>query len=169
MSYRKIYVRLPESCTGCRICEMVCSLTHEKTGVNPAMSRIKVISFPEKGLIIPRVCRFCRNAPCIPACPVEALSQDAETGVIRVDEDKCIGCDRCVEACNFGGINIHPENKTAMACDLCGGDPQCVKYCMNRTLIFLRPEEYRTVKDRAILDKTVPSVWPEPAGRDVTL
>ncbi|MCK5570711.1 MAG: hypothetical protein KAJ15_13400 [Spirochaetes bacterium] len=55
-----------------------------------------------------------------------------------------------------------------MACDLCGGAPQCVKYCMNSTLIFLRPEEYRTVRDRAILDKTVPSVWPEPAENNTS-
>ncbi len=165
MPYRKIYTKNPESCTGCRICEMVCSLKWEKNGVNPKLSRIRVISFPDKGVIVPRVCRLCRNPYCVTSCPREALSQDSETGVIIVDEDRCVGCDLCVEACEFGGIYSHPAKKTVIICDLCGGEPLCVKYCMNRTLLFLRPDEYSIVKDRSMLDKKVHSIWPEDTGK----
>lgn len=158
MSHRKIYYTFQESCTGCRICEVVCSLNHEKSGVNPALSRIRILNYPDKGIMIPEVCHLCRNAPCVTACPIGALSQNVESGVIEVDGDKCDGCGLCVEACKFGSISIHPIKNIAMACDLCSGDPLCVKYCMNKTLVFLKPEEYRSVKGSTLKDKTVPSI-----------
>ena len=168
MPYRKIYIKNRESCTGCRICEMVCSLKWEGEGVNPTLSRIKIISCPDKGVFVPRFCRLCRNPSCVSSCPKEALSQEPETGVIIVDEDKCVGCGLCVEACEFGGISSHPEKNSVMTCDLCGGDPLCVKYCMNETLVFLKPDEYRNFKNRSSIDKTVRSIWPENSDQDCT-
>jgi Fe-S-cluster-containing hydrogenase component 2 len=166
MSHRKILIKAPEACTGCSICEMVCSLTHEKSGINPRMSRIRILNFPEKGVIIPMVCRLCMNPPCAAACPIKALSQNVKTGVITVDDDKCVGCGRCMEACPFGCITIHPTKRTAMVCDLCGGEPLCVKYCANETLLFLKPEEYVVARGKGLIDKTVPSIWPEPRKHD---
>jgi carbon-monoxide dehydrogenase iron sulfur subunit len=98
--------------------------------------------------MVPLICRKCAPAPCVEACPVEALSQDEETGLITVDEDRCIGCDRCAESCEFGAITTHPITKVAIVCDECGGDPLCVKYCMPEALAFLTPEEYRMLKGR---------------------
>jgi len=141
---------------------MVCSLNHEKIGVNPKRSRIRIISVPEKGVMFPVVCRFCEKAPCIAACPKKALSKNVKKGVIMVDEDKCVGCGRCMEVCEFGGITIHPMKKTAMVCDLCGGEPLCVKYCVDEAIIFLKPEEYVVAKGRALIDKTESSIWPGP-------
>ena len=154
MQHRKIYIKHRESCTGCRICEMVCSLRWDGRGVNPTLSRIKIISRPDNGVFVPKVCRFCRKPSCVSSCPKEALSQEEETGIIIVDEDRCDGCGLCVEACAFGGISFHPGKNRAMTCDMCGGDPLCVKYCMNGTLLFLRPDEYRTVKESSLPDKT---------------
>ncbi len=34
------------------------------------------------------------------------------------------------------------DKNIAEVCDLCGGEPKCVKYCMQKALIFLKPEEY---------------------------
>ncbi len=142
MSYPRIFSTYPEACTGCRICEMVCSLHHEKTGINPKRSMIRILDVSEKGIYIPTICRLCKNAPCVEACPSTALSQDTKTGVIHVDEEKCNGCGLCMEACNFGAISLHPEKDIAVVCDLCGGEPKCVKYCMQEALVFLKPEEY---------------------------
>ncbi len=47
-----------------------------------------------------------------------------------------------MEACKFGAISLHPEKDIAVVCDLCGGEPKCVKYCMQEALVFLKPEEY---------------------------
>ena len=58
-----------EKCTGCRICEIVCS-TKNEGGVSYERSRIRVYTFPP-GLGIPIVCAQCQQAPCIKACPPE--------------------------------------------------------------------------------------------------
>ena len=117
----------PELCTGCTVCEYACAL--EKDGVfNPLRSRIRVVRiYPSSNLAI--ACRLCENAPCVIACPRKALEQSEENGVILVDADKCDGCGWCIEACDFGAITIHPETRVAIVCDLCGGDPQCIKIC----------------------------------------
>ncbi len=40
-----------------------------------------------------------------------------------------------------GGITLHPDTRVAVACDLCGGDPQCVKYCPEEALIIVSSDE----------------------------
>jgi Fe-S-cluster-containing hydrogenase component 2 len=37
----------------------------------------------------------------------------------------------CVSACPFGAINVGPD-ETILVCDLCNGDPMCVKFCKPR-------------------------------------
>lgn len=119
-------------CVGCGICEYVCSLEKEKA-FNPMLSRIKVTRlYPHTNLSI--TCRLCENAPCVIACPRGALEQSEESGVILVDEDKCIGCGWCIEACDFGAITLHPTKKVVFTCDLCGGEPVCVKWCPEEAL-----------------------------------
>jgi Fe-S-cluster-containing dehydrogenase component len=72
---------------------------------------------------------------------MEALSRD-DNGVIRVDEYKCNGCGWCINACKFGAITIHPTKKVAITCDLCDGDPECVKLCpFEDALAFATIEE----------------------------
>jgi carbon-monoxide dehydrogenase iron sulfur subunit len=146
MSCKKIYSSNPEACTGCMVCELVCSLKHEKTGINPKRSMIKIISVPEKGNFIPNVCQQCEDAPCISACPSDALLQESTTGIITVNEETCTGCNLCIDACVYNAIFIHPEKNTAVVCDICGGEPMCVKYCMQEAIVFLTPENYENKK-----------------------
>jgi Fe-S-cluster-containing dehydrogenase component len=75
------------------------------------------------------LCQFCEDPPCISACPVEALSKDTKTGAIRVDGSLCSGCQACISACPFAVMFFDPENQKAFTCDLCQGDPECVKVC----------------------------------------
>jgi Fe-S-cluster-containing dehydrogenase component len=79
-------------------------------------------------------CRFCEDARCVTACPEKALEQSEESGVLTVDENKCKGCDWCVQACPHGGLSLDPEKTLVMACDLCGGDPKCVDSCPEEAL-----------------------------------
>jgi Fe-S-cluster-containing hydrogenase component 2 len=46
-------------------------------------------------------CRKCEKAPCIGACPVDALEKD-EQGVIRRALFRCVRCKSCVVICPFG-------------------------------------------------------------------
>lgn len=113
-------------CSGCRRCELACSLNHEGW-FWPEASRVRVF-MPYPGLEVPHLCAQCDDYPCVKSCPVEALKVDGTTAVL-VDRDKCIGCGRCIDACPGKVPFLHPKDGKATICDLCGGDPQCVKVC----------------------------------------
>ena len=133
---RYFLVTNPEVCTGCKICTLSCSLSHE--GVcNPALARIHVMKFPEKGLDVPLICRQCEKPPCASTCPEKAIVRNSETGAWLIDEEKCIGCRKCMEDCPFGVITVHPETMKILKCDLCQGDPQCIKLCETKALQYL--------------------------------
>jgi Fe-S-cluster-containing hydrogenase component 2 len=133
-------------CTGCRTCETVCSaFNHPRTiggdilnGLgNPDLANIRVYGF-NPDVDIPAVCAMCPDSPCIAACPVDphpetgrkALFREAQNRTITNDPDRCISCGSCAEACRVGVIrqNLVTDRPEHM-CTLCGGDPQCVKYC----------------------------------------
>ncbi len=117
----------PSKCVGCVICEYACSLEKEKV-FNPVKSRIRAIRLDVlSNMAI--TCRSCKDAPCVAACPEDALVQSTETGVVTVDEDKCNGCGWCIEACEYGAITVHPSGQRVIVCDLCDGEPECVKFC----------------------------------------
>lgn len=120
-----------DKCVGCRTCEVTCSL--KNTGQsNPTRSRIRVIRYEKPGQFhnyIPMVCQQCTDPLCMESCPVNAISRNVDTGAMEVDQNTCVGCRVCTMACPVGGINIDPVTDTAFKCDLCGGDPECVKVC----------------------------------------
>ena len=131
----------PEKCVGCQLCEYICSYT--KTGeFNTYRSRIRTVR-AEEVLMTAVACRTCEDAPCVIACTRDALTQDPETGVVRVDADRCDGCTWCIEACDFGAISINPETKLAEICDLCEDEdePQCVLWCPKDALELTTPDQ----------------------------
>lgn len=129
----RILTAEPELCTGCRICELVCSLN--KTGeLNSYRARIKIVTRDELGSFTPVICRHCVKPACLAACPIPgAMAKDNQTGAVRIMEDKCIGCRACADACPFQAIQLDPEGNP-LKCDLCGGDPLCVRRCPTRPL-----------------------------------
>jgi carbon-monoxide dehydrogenase iron sulfur subunit len=140
----------PSKCTGCGICELAC--TQEKGESSPLQSRIRVVRM--KPLFnFALACRSCEDAKCVTACPEKALSQSEETGIIMVSENKCKGCDWCVQACEHGGITINPESGLAVACDLCGGEPQCVEFCPEEALELVATDEEAENRFNTALEK----------------
>ena len=121
-----------DKCVGCDICEYACSFEKEKV-FNPLKSRIRSVRINQT-LNTAVTCKACINAPCIKACPEEAITQSKETGTIVLDESKCKGCDWCIEACKYGAITRHPTTCKAMVCDTCGGDPKCIPACPESAL-----------------------------------
>lgn len=129
---KKITV-LYERCTGCRICEIICSLGRNGQ-VSHSDSRINVHSYFQ-GLDVPILCVQCVKAPCIEACPVDAIRKN-EQGIIGIVENECTGCESCIEACPAGAIKIRSESKKALKCDLCAGNPKCVGCCPTGALDY---------------------------------
>jgi Fe-S-cluster-containing hydrogenase component 2 len=125
----------PEKCVGCNICEYACSWEKEQT-INPLRSRIRVVRLhPFVNQAI--VCKLCEDPPCVVSCPRDALTQSEETGVIRVDAEKCDGCGWCIEACPYGAIRYDLDARSVIICDLCDGDPRCKASCPEEAIEFV--------------------------------
>jgi carbon-monoxide dehydrogenase iron sulfur subunit len=139
-----------DRCTGCRLCESTCALYNEDSN-DLSRARIRIVKKHSVGLAAPVVCRQCKKPPCLRACPVDAIKKDAD-GLVRVNEGQCIGCDACVTECPFGVMIALPEK--VVKCELCNGDPQCVKYCATGAIEYGDPEtvvQQRRVKSGGLL------------------
>jgi carbon-monoxide dehydrogenase iron sulfur subunit len=148
-------------CSGCRACEVACAAHHEGR-FGTAAARIHVVKIEPLGIDQPHACRQCVRAPCMSACPVGALSKDERTGAILVDVDvssatACIGCAACVDACPFGMAALHPERGVAIICDLCSGDPACVKRCATGAIVYADRGAGARAR-REALTKTAPRI-----------
>jgi carbon-monoxide dehydrogenase iron sulfur subunit len=136
-----------EKCTGCRLCELVCSVKHEGVS-NPSRSRIKVMKWESEGLYIPMSCQQCEDAPCLNVCPVKAISRDEALSRVMVDYDVCIGCRSCVAVCPFGAMHFDVIGRKVSKCDLCDGDPQCVSFCDMKAVDYVSADRVSVFKKR---------------------
>ncbi len=153
VEYSRLVVE-PERCTGCRNCELFCSLKNFGE-VNPARARIHIVREHTDNIIttVPVVCRQCEEALCLEMCPAGALSRDLKTYAVVVDPDKCLGCRTCVEVCPFGAPSVDPRTGKMEKCDLCGGDPTCVKYCSQFAIKYVTAEEESMTRKRDMKEK----------------
>jgi carbon-monoxide dehydrogenase iron sulfur subunit len=145
----------PSKCTGCRTCEIVCSIKNEGM-VNPVLSRIRMVADKYRGLRIPMVCQQCQDAICVSVCPVGALWRDNELGVVKLNEDRCIGCKVCVIACPFGGVVINPLSARIFKCELCDGDPECVRFCDDKAITYVEPDAMLMEMRRQVVEDLSP-------------
>ena len=139
---KKVFAR-EELCVNCRLCEVYCKTAHSKSKdvlkankyEEPApISRVTVYGDREGSVAVN--CRHCDDPACVKACITGAMHKDSKTGIVSVDEDKCIGCMTCLAVCPIGCIKT---GTYAVKCDLCQGEdtPACVKNCPNRALVYL--------------------------------
>lgn len=115
-------------CTDCRICQLVCSARYNEM-YSPKLARIRKKSGILPDTTTTDVCQNCNEAPCVAACPEEALLQPGGKGVVTLDESLCTGCAICVDECPYDAIWLNDETQLAYKCDLCGGSPECEKRC----------------------------------------
>ena len=141
-----------QKCTGCRTCELVCAVQHDGCS-NPARSRIRVVKWEDQGLYIPMACQQCQDAPCLNVCPVKAISKDDSLERVMVDYDICIGCRSCVGVCPFGAMNYNVIDKKVFKCDLCDGDPQCVRFCDVKAVDLVEADDVSILKTRSAAEK----------------
>ena len=135
------------ACSACGVCEIMCSLLHEGSA-SRLLSRANIIRNAFTALHSHVTCQQCTYPSCYYACPVQdqALCIDEATGTVYVNEDECIGCGSCVEACPFDPSRIkeNTEKQVAFKCDLCREreeGPICVEYCPFQALTYVTKEE----------------------------
>lgn len=125
-----------KDCIGCHACEIACKQEHG-LGVGPRLVRV-VENAP---VFTPIYCHHCTKAPCVEACPVEAISRNAQ-GIVQIDKEACIGCRECLQACPFGAMQFDVEHETAVKCDLCieklsrNEAPACSSVCPTGCIIW---------------------------------
>ena len=121
---------IQEKCTGCRLCEQICTIHHCKE-INPKKSAIRIkAEFPEPGIFIPKLCDQCGD--CIEVCPTTAISKEEHAVVI--DPDECTDCGACVTECPTEVIYEHPDMETPIICDLC---LKCTEVCNTGALVVV--------------------------------
>ncbi len=118
----------PEYCTGCRLCVLGCSFHHEEA-FSEALARMHVQADEARWNFAPVVCRQCADAPCVDACPTGALTRDAASGGLHLDQDACTGCRSCEDACPYQAMVFNDDTNQVQPCDLCGGKPECAAAC----------------------------------------
>ena len=106
-----------KKCSGCHLCEMVCSLFHMGV-MNPERSAIRIEKDDlETSVHRPIVCRQCKEMKCLDG---EEVNDKSEQGNFLWDAGRS-------NRCPFHALTVFQGN--AYHCDLCGGRPQCVKVC----------------------------------------
>ena len=139
---------IPEWCTGCQSCEMVCSLSHEGS-CSSSLSRIHMKKWEEISVFMPIVCQHCEKPPCTTTCPTGARKRIPETGAVVTDEKQCVGCKSCLYACPYSAPVLHPGTKRTMTCDLCDGLPLCTQVCTAGALSYVPEGDSSMERKRA--------------------
>lgn len=141
-------------CTGCRTCSLAC---RDYNDTPRELSFRKVYDVEggsweqaEDGTYTTNAfvyhislgCQHCADPACVKACPTTAMHKDAETDLVVVDAEKCIGCGYCAMACPYGVPAVDREAGHSVKCTGCidrvkvGKKPICVEACPLRALDF---------------------------------
>jgi Fe-S-cluster-containing hydrogenase component 2 len=106
-----------EKCSGCHLCEMVCSLFHLKI-INTERSAIHIHKDDlDTSLNIPILCHQCKEMKCL----------DGEKIMQSQEKKKFIWNKKKAARCPFDALPVFGEE--VFHCDLCSGHPRCVKVC----------------------------------------
>ncbi|MDH4262170.1 MAG: polysulfide reductase NrfD [Spirochaetia bacterium] len=130
-------------CIGCHACTVACKSEHSvPIGVNRTWVKyIEKGTFPDSRRYFTVMrCNHCENPPCVDICPVGALFQ-REDGIVDFNNQRCIGCKSCTQACPYDSLYIDPNTMTAAKCNFCahridqGLNPACVNVCPEEAII----------------------------------
>lgn len=159
-------------CIACNTCSMACKVENNLPD-DVWWNRVLTVGGEERETpsgVYPHLkmsnitlaCQHCENPACVKVCPVGATYKDKETGAVRQDYDKCIGCRMCMAACPYTGVRSFnweepkhivghavgdadvPDHQKHVVekCTLCwhrlarGVEPACVESCPARVRYF---------------------------------
>ena len=141
MRMKRIYTN-HSLCSGCRACSVACAVAHFGVA-DDSRGAIQILRDPVLGYEVQTVCRLCDDPECVAACMASALSQDPETGRIRFDRERCVGCWMCVMVCPHRAALPDRKAGKTIICDQCEGRDSvaCVAACSTGAIAFVDVEE----------------------------
>ena len=76
-----------------------------------------------------RICNHCTYPACVAACPRKAIYKRPEDGIVLIDQERCRGYRKCVEACPYKKSLYRGTTRTSEKCIACyprveGKDPE---------------------------------------------
>ena len=165
-----------ERCIGCFGCEVHCKLEHD-VPVGPRLIRMiqvgpKVVGGKLKTTFVAMRCLHCEKPACVSVCPSGAMQKRSD-GIVFVDEDSCIGCKACIEACPFGAPQFNPRTKKVIKCDYCkdrvdkGLWPACATKCSTKALYFGDINEMSTIERQRYAKKIAENLEMQETGAAV--
>jgi benzoyl-CoA reductase subunit BamC len=122
-----------DRCNGCRSCEIACSAFHAEpkySSINPARSRIRVVTHRLKDIWLPL---FAGGY-----APTECAGREIYT----IDGKEYDECGFCRASCPSRDLFKEPDSGLPLKCDMCEGEdePLCVKWCLNDVLVYEEQE-----------------------------
>ena len=146
-------------CVGCQACEEACQAVNNLPADcdQSDLSACKFTKVFERGdYYVRKMCMHCIDPACASVCPVGAM-QKTEEGPVVYDEDKCIGCRYCMQACPFQIPTYEWDSPVPRVrkCWFCydrvaeGKQPACAEECPAEATIFGdRDEMLRVARSR---------------------
>lgn len=133
-----------DRCTRCDDCVRGCADTHG------GLPRFVREGERDGNWLIPKSCYHCQDPLCLIGCPTGAISRRSSRGIVKIDENLCVGCKACAKNCPYDAIVMHDNGElwtkenapaasmvakprlVASKCDQCEGlphGPACVLAC----------------------------------------
>ena len=182
-------------CSGCKTCSVVCKVANNipndiiwnrvlTEGGNAPDTAGGTWDNPEMQHW-PVACQHCENPACTKVCPVGATWKDEQTGIVRQDYDKCIGCRMCLAACPYTGVRSFNWEEPAYYADFALGDADAAKHekhtvekCIFCTSAWLAASSRLVWPTASVVPATsatwtirtprCPSFWPAASTRSCT-
>ena len=135
-------------CVDCQLCMEACVRTNHVPSYGYRTTILeryrKTGPSSQERIFTPVLCNQCNRPPCVRVCPTVATYKDKTTGIIMMDEKKCIGCKTCMAACPYNARYFNEETRAVDKCNFCYDprlskglkDTACVEACPAGVRVF---------------------------------
>lgn len=158
-----------DKCTGCDSCSIACKAENNTRPLSSPMPfkngrgvlpdhvsyrwvvKKETDVYPNTKLtFVTAACNHCKDPACLASCPVSnvndptnpnnAIFKREEDGIVLINQDVCIGCKNCIQACPYGAPQFNSVTNKVEKCTFCihrlqaGLEPACVTTCVGNAL-----------------------------------
>ncbi len=135
-------------CIDCERCKKACVKTND---VPHYGSRTTILerqrdfgAGKKETIFMPILCNHCNRPPCVRVCPTTATYKDKKTGIVKMNDGRCIGCKTCMTACPYNARYFKEETRAVDKCDFCwdtllsqgANETACSEICPTYARVF---------------------------------